>query len=264
MRAFVLLLVISACLVTVPSSGCRSASYAGPSSDLLESATAAYLAGDYDSAVREYTDFLGSQPRSAEASQAYLGRGNAYYGLGRWRLAQADFENARSITRDRAVRARATLGLAHALFAQESYEEAQGVYMEVLRVHRGHVPQDEASYRLGISLARRAQWQDASDYLREVVSRWPQGEFARLARAKLPCVAQGRFTVQVGAFTDRRLAERRLEELRAGGFEAEMAEIDMDGTTGYAARSGRLSTWAEARSHAARLESAGFSTYLLP
>ena len=257
--------VFAALTMAAALAGCQTTSgTAGGRPALLESATATYLAGDGEEAIRLYTDFLGSQPSTAQASEAYLGRGTAYYDLGRYRLAEADFANSERMARDRGVRARAMLRLAHAIFAQDRYAEAAKLYMRVLRSHKGYVAQDEALYRLGIALARQGQWEDARAYLEDVLSRWPNGEFAKLARAKLPCVMGRHFTVQVGAFTKRELAETKVGELREKGFQGEVVPIDMAGVPGYAARSGRLATWAQAQDHAGRLERAGFSTYALP
>jgi len=264
-REFRILAGAAAVLAAAALCGCRGAPAAGgPTPPLLEDATATYLAGDNLEAIRLYSDFLRSRPSGDQAAQAYLGRGHAYYGLSRWRLAEADFENARKLARDRSVKAQATLGLAHTAFAQDRYGEAEKIYMEVLRSHKGYVPQDETMYRLGIALARQGQWEDAAGYLQEVLNRWPDGEFARLAKAKLPSVLERHFTVQVGAFTKRPLAEARLEELAQKGFQGEIVAIEMDGVPGYAVRSGRLSSWVRATSHAVRLEAAGFSTYALP
>ena len=257
-HTFLLALLVAAC-------GCAATT--GPRSErseVLQAATAACLAGQYEPAVRQYTDFLASQPPASLAAEGYLGRGNAYYRLSRFALAEADFADAEKLARDHGIRAQANLGRAHAIFAQERYRESEKMYLQMLRSYKGLVPQDEATYRLGVALARQGNWDDAAIYLQDVVTRWPNGEFAKLAAAKLPSVRERTFSVQVGAFTKRTLAESEVKKLQQKGFPGEVAPIDLDGVPGFAVRSGRFSTWSAAGDHAARLEQAGFSTYRLP
>ncbi len=259
-RGLLLILVPAACLFC----GCVTGGGRVERPVLLETATATYLAGESEEAVQLYTDFLGSGPEDAPAAEGYLGRGNAYYKLGKYGLAESDFSGSARLARDRNVKAQATLGLGHAVFAQERYDGAEKIYMLVLRKYRGYVGQDEVTYRLGMALARQGKWDDARIYLYEVISSWPSGEFAKRARAKLGTVAEGFFTVQVGAFTNKVLAEAKAKELERQGFGATVAAIDIDGVPGYAVRSGRFATWGLGSEHAAKLEGAGFSTYRLP
>ncbi|MCD6405072.1 MAG: tetratricopeptide repeat protein [Planctomycetes bacterium] len=230
----------------------------------VEQAAATYLAGDNEEAVRLYTDFLGSNPGSALSAEGFLGRGNAYYKLGKYTLAESDFRSCAGMARDRSVKAQATLGLGHAVFAQQRYSAAEKIYLKVLRSYRGLVAQDEVSYRLGVALARQAKWDDARIYLNDVVSRWPSGEFARRAKAKLACVTGRYFTVQVGAFTSKKLADAKAAEIDAKGFEGRVQPIDIDGVPGYAVRSGSFAVWQGACAAATKLQNAGFSTYTLP
>jgi tetratricopeptide (TPR) repeat protein len=251
-------------LVAAAVAGCATGRGASGDSAALETATATYLAGEYDEAAKAYTDFLASDPSTALQAEAYLGRANAYYRLARYDLSEADFRSAERITRDRTVKAQATLGIAHSLFARERYGEAERLYLRVLSAFKGFVPRDETTYRLGMTLSRQAKWADGQHYLEDVVLNWPSGEFARLAKAKLPSVRDRTFSVQIGAFTSKALAESEAGKLKAEGLPGEVVSIDMDGVTGFAVRSGRFATWAAAGDHAEILERAGFSTYRVP
>lgn len=245
--------------------GCAFTS--GPSHErpaLLGDATAMYLAAEYEDSVRAYTDFLGSQTSPALMAEGYLGRGNAYYKTARYLLAEADYRNAERLARDRSLRADATLGLAHTLFATERYGAAQKVYAKVLRSYEGLVAMDETTYRLGLAQARQGRWNEAVGNLEKVRKRWPAGEFARRAEAKLPTVISRKFTVQVGAFTNRQLAVSKVEELKDRGLAGKIVEIDLGGVPGYAVRSGGFTTWAAAGRHAERLAEQGFAIYRLP
>ena len=231
---------------------------------LLGDATAMYLAGEYEGSVRAYTDFLGSQTSPALMAEGYLGRGNAYYKTGRYLLAEADYRNAERLARDNSIRAEATLGLAHTLFATERYSAAQKVYAKVLRSYEGLVAMDETTYRVGLAQARQGKWDEARRNLEKVKKRWPAGEFARRSDAKLPAVMSRKFTVQVGAFTNRQLAAAKVQELKDRGLAGTIFEIDLGGVPGYAVRSGGFTTWAAAGRHAELLERQGFETYRLP
>ena len=194
----------------------------------------------------------------------YYARGISHERQEHWDQAEADFRNAQRLTRANSVKADATLGLAHALFAQERYGESQKVYTMVLRSYEGLVAMDETTYRLGLAQARQGKWDEAQRNLRKVAERWPAGEFARRAEAKLPAVISRKFTVQVGAFTNRQLAESKVEDLKEKGLAGRIVEIDLGGVPGYAVRSGGFTTWAVAGKHAELLDGKGFATYRLP
>ena len=231
---------------------------------MLQTASTNVLTGNYDEAVTIYTDFLGTGPAPQLMAEGYVGRGNAYYKLGRYELAEADFRAGLSIQCDRATRAQATLGLANSVFALENYEGAEKVYRQIPRLYQGLVPQDEVTYRLGLSLARQGKWDEVRQLLEQVAADWPGGDFARSAKAKLAAVNGRVFTVQVGAFTNKTVAEKALGELKAQNFPAALEPIDIGGVPGYAIRSGRFTDWKAVSDHAEKLKAAGFPVYKLP
>jgi len=251
-------------LLAIAAVGCAGQQGRTTEPPALQSAATALVGGDANQAVTLYTDYLGTNPNSPEVADAYVGRGNAYYKLEKYDLAESDYNAALSKARDKAVKAQATMGLANAAAAQERFGEAEKLYRQALSSYGGQVPQDEATYRLAISLARQGRWDEAAKGLESVQSQWPSGEYAKYAKAKLPAVQAKAFTVQVGAFNKQAQAQAVVKQLEAKSFPARIDTIDNDGVTLYAVRSGSFQTWQEAARRADDLKNAGFSVMRLP
>ncbi len=231
---------------------------------MLQSASTYALAGNYDQAVIAYTDFLGTNTRNEFTGEGYVGRGNAYYKLGSYELAESDFRSGLSAASDRTMKAQATMGMANSVFAMEKFDPAEKLYRQILRTYQGLVPQDEVTYRLGMSLARQGKWDESLQLLGEVAGNYPSGEYAKYARAKMQSVKNRFFTVQVGAYTSKSVADKTLADLKAKGFAGKLDPIDIDGVAGYAVRSGVMASWRDVSDYASKLKDAGFSTYKLP
>ena len=230
----------------------------------LQEAATFFLAGQYDQAVTLYTDFLGSNPSPALMAEGYVGRANVYFKLGKYDLSEADFQAAIPPAADRPMKAQATLGMANSVFAQERFERAEGIYRQILKSYVGLVPQDEVTYRLALAVARQGRWNESKQLLEQVIGSFPNGDYAKVARAKLAAVNDRYFTVQVGAFTNKAMADKAVAELKAKGLAAAALPIDIDGTPGFSVRSGQFTTWAAATEHADKLKAAGFQVYKLP
>jgi len=231
---------------------------------LLQTASTNALAGNYDQAVQTYTDFLGTNPKPELMAEGYVGRGNAYYKLAKYELAEQDFRAGLNAADDRTMKAQATAGMANSIFAEERFDAAEKLYRQILKSYQGLVQQDEMTYRLAISLARQTRWDEARQLLEQVAGSWPSGDFAKSARAKLASVNDKFFTVQVGAFTNKAMADATVKELKSKGFTGAVEPIDIDGVPGYAVRSGHCPTWQAVTEQADKLKAAGFSTYKLP
>jgi tetratricopeptide (TPR) repeat protein len=225
---------------------------------LLQSAATSLLGGDANQAVTQYTDFLGTNPNSPKAAEAYLGRGNAYFKLEKYDLAEADYKSALDKASDKTLKAQATMGLGNAASALERFDAAEKIYRQAMSTYAGVVPQDEVTYKLGLALARQGKWDDAYQYLDKVVTSWPSGEYARYAKAKLAVVKGKSFTVQVGAFTNKTLADAAVKQVTAAQLPARIETINNDSVQLYAVRSGNFPTWQAATEHAGKLQKAGF------
>jgi tetratricopeptide (TPR) repeat protein len=260
-RAKILSIIVCTALFALASTGCggtKGNRAAEP--PLLQSAATSLLGGDANQAVTQYTDFLGTNPDSPKAAEAYLGRGNAYFKLEKYDLAEADYKSALDKASDKTVKAQATMGLGNAAVALERFDAAEKIYRQVMSAYGGVVPQDEVTYRLGLSVARQGKWDDAYKYFDKVVTSWPSGEYAKYAKAKLAVVKDKAFTVQVGAFTNKALADAAVKQLTAAHMPARIETISSDTVQLYAVRSGSFPTWQAASEHSAKLQRAGFKS----
>jgi tetratricopeptide (TPR) repeat protein len=231
---------------------------------LLMTAGTNFLAGKYEQAEIDYTDFLATEHRPELTAEAYIGRGNVYYKLASYERAYNDYSAAFSMTKVKDLRGQAMSGMAASIFAQERYDTSEKLCRDLLRMYQGVIQQDEITLRLGLSQVRQSKWDEGAESLEQVIAKWPSGESAATAEAKLPPVKEKFFTVQTGAFTNKQVAEAALKDLKAKGFIGTLEPINIKGVAGYAVRSGHFSNWQATAEHADKLKSAGFSTYKLP
>jgi len=116
-------------------------------------------------------------------------------------------------------------------------------------------------YLLGVAYLRQAKWDEAENYLGQVIRNYPYSSRKPLAQEKMP--AEDRFfSVQVGAFRTREKANRVTRDLSKRGFDSFIRVINRSGTPYYCVRTGRFSSWNEVKKHAHRVEAAGFRDVL--
>jgi cell division septation protein DedD len=154
--------------------------------------------------------------------------------------------------------------MADCAYALEHFDVAERLYRQILKSYIGLVPQDEVTYHLALSVVRQSKWDEGKELLEQVIAGWPSGDIAKRAKAKLPSVNEKFFTVQIGAFTNKAMADTALKDLKAKGFAGTLESIDIEGEPAFAVRAGRFSSWKAATEHADKLKIAGFSTYKLP
>ncbi len=202
-------LLLSACVPLQPE--VKNAPY-------LEKAEGEFLLEQYGQAIGHYELFLSENPEHPERAKI-LGRiGKCHLGAGRPDLALRSFDQALALDPQGPVRWEIVFrgGVAHRL--QGDVARALEAFRAVAAappVDRGRaVMDDELRYEHAMALFRAGDWKAGQAELAAVS---PRGPFAARRQVRLGLAA---YAVQVGAFTDERLArsqELRLKVVSPGG-----------------------------------------------
>jgi tetratricopeptide (TPR) repeat protein len=161
------------------------------------------------------------------------------------------------------LRDKAYLGLFDGYYMDEYYEQARKIVKRLLNVS----PKSEFLSLIYLKLARAnlklAQWRHAREYLERIINQFPASLEAHLARQLLD--EKHYFAVQVGAFIDKKRAEKLAVELQRKGEYAYIVEtIDHQDRKFYRVRVGQLSLLSEARQLKLKLSKEGYPTQIYP
>ncbi len=212
--------------------------------EILSSGYQAYENGDDREATRQMDIFLRDY-------DGYRGDDRAYYlrGLTRYRLknlsgAKADLNAAISRSQDKALRAKALLALGDLAYGGGDMALAENMYRQALAdIIVKEPPADKALYMLGCVLQRQGRWGDANVQLNKLIYHFPGSKAAGNAGRKVHCRA---WTVQAGAFHNKRHADASAGKLKAGGMSAKREPIIREGQLWHVVHVGRYATYEQA------------------
>ena len=218
-------------------------------------AEAEFLNGDFREAERLYHDVAERAPSPEDRARARYWRGVCRLKLGRPSKARSDFQSYLSDPADSDLAFEAREGLADCARKQERFHEAAAAYESLAAA-------TPASNRRASLLRRLAECRSkAGD---GTGARQARRMAAKLGRAhgsqspKQPIAAAKAFTVQLGAFSQRRSADDLARRLRANGLPGDVRRRQVKGRQLYCVRSGQFSEKTSAERHAQKLKRIGF------
>ena len=207
------------------------------------------------------------------ARKGYLSRHDAAYAgyyLGLSRLRLGDYPQAydafKQVVNERPsdqIYEKAYIGVIDALYMQGRYEQALQEALSLM----GRRPRSEMLGLIYLKAARAslrlAHWAQAQDFLQKIIHDYPKSFEGRLARQLLE--EKQYFTVQVGAFLDKALAERLTRDLLdRGEYAYIVATTAPDGRLFYRVRVGRTTALKDALALEAKLSGLGYPTRIYP
>ena len=235
----------------------------GASSITLPDIETALIAQKYDDARRMSQTLMAQTRNPAEKSQAQY-----YFAVSCLHLAQ--YASARE-----AFAAVMSAHPANNLYEKAALGEIDGYYLDgiydaALKKAQSFRKKNFRSDVLSLvylKIARAnlklANWPQAKEYLEKIIKEFPDSLEVRAARDLLS--EKQYFTVQVGAFKERPMAETLVRELSSKGDYTYIVETNTaDGKKIYRVRVGQMSALGDARKLQTKLSQLGYSTLIYP
>ena len=238
------------------------AAWAQPGSAPPHEAEAAYLRGDYATAIRLSEPSLTGTPTSETDELWYL-TGMSQLALQRYDEAARTFQHLLDQSPAGRWQLRAETGRARAVWKGGDPARAVTLYQATLEQTNPGTPEAVAiQYDLGQAAKSAAQW-DLARATAQALTRWPASFESQMAQQTLQNADFG-FWVQAGAFGQRDNAARLQRELTRRGYAVTVDRTLSEGQAIYRVRLGRFATRAEAVQTARRLAKSGFPAKVVP
>lgn len=215
---------------------------------LLGEVEQAYQDGDDATAIVRADRFLLSYNGTNAAGEAYYLRGLAHARRRERDLARRDFEQAlqRAHRKDLAPLTQVALG--NLDFEQWKLGTAAEHYRVAVEQLPNEPPKDLVLYRLGLCEARLGHWAQARNWFSQVMHLFSHSAVEPAARRY---AAADAFTVQCGAYSDWRNADRQVRMLKERNLPAER-RMDSHGRY-HLVQVGRYPRYQEARTALAKV-----------
>lgn len=246
-------------LVLVGTGGCAANRRADRQA--FDTGYAAFQAGQWEKAIEGFTQYLRSDPTSADRGEVYYYRGEALVRLNRRAEAKTDFVRAIGAGPKPPIDQFARVAVGNLYYEEGNDAKALEHYAKVLAGPRDDLPVPAILFRAGVSLQRLGRWSMADKYLARVIEKYSNTPWAALAMRRLHADA---FRVQTGAFAAMTTAQGRARRAQQAGFTVRIAKVATGRQTLHAVQVGRAATYAEAEALAQRVRQAGFEALIVP
>lgn len=223
----------------------------------------AIIQQDFTQAHKLANKLLTRDLNAEEAQEVKFYLGLSHLRLGEYSQAREVFESLVEKKNDPQLRDRAYLGLFNSYYLNEEYKQASRVIKKLLKLS----PKSQFLSLIYLKMARvnlkLANWREARKYLKKIINGFPNSMEVYTAKQLLE--EKHYFAVQVGAFLDRKLAERQVEKLRRMNEYAYILEtIDKDNRKFYRVRVGQLTILNDATQLRSKLSKEGYPTQIYP
>lgn len=223
--------------------------------------------GRYQEANRDFTQVIARNPNSWALSEVFYFRGLTRLRMGHRSEAKADFRQGASRYGRQLTQVYSAVALANLEYEEGNDPLAVHLYKQMLKGDLGQTPVDAVLFRLGVSLQRLGLWREADDTFAHLIDKYGDSDLRPAARRRFQASF---FTVQVGAFVDRRNARSLAAKLRArkwpvtvGVAAGRTARMGKDKTY-HTVSVGRYRTYLDARAVARKLKAKGHSVVIKP
>lgn len=241
--------------------GCTQLSPEGRA--LLESGYDAAERGDNQGTINAMDKFLDEHGKSHRADEGYYLRGLGHYRAGHRSEAQADFAKALDETGKKEVRGKAHLALGDIAWDDDDMAEAEKNYRAALKdLPADEPPVDRVHFRAGAALQRMGKWEEAAVEFHRVMELFKSSPFAAQAARRVN--ASG-WTVQVGAFKVKSVADQAAAKLRQGGLIADVRPTNEGGQgLAFLVQAGSYATYEDAQAALGRIRQGHPDAFIAP
>lgn len=224
---------------------------------------AALMSRDYVRVGEIVRQLLKERPSAEQESVLRYYSGLSALRLGRYAEAENVFRRLEASRLREDLSDQVTAGLIDALYLQGFYEKALQESGRVLARRKDSAMASAFCLKAARANLKLARWVKAGELLRRVAEEYPLSFESDVARQLLE--EQQYFTVQVGSFADKALAQHLVNELTRRQEYAFIVESRAsDGRTNFRVRVGRLSNLRDAVTLEAKLAGLGYPTLIYP
>lgn len=212
--------------------------------ELLQSAEISLDDGQYLRTVEYADQFLLSNSRSIDASKAYYLRGRAKAMTHNSEGARADLAKAIDLARDKDILAASQSALGDLAYWSGDMALAENMYRKGLGGLESHTRKaGHANYRLGCVLQRQGRWAEADVAFNKVIYHLPGSDLASRASRR---VHRDTWTIQVGAFSEKKVADQNAQDLTKQSLPAVAKPESIDHSLLFVVQVGRYPTYEQA------------------
>ncbi len=234
---------------TAMMAGCDAA-LSPQARELLQGGTDCFERGDYAGTVTQMDTFLRDHARSRGVPRAYCLRGKAKHRLEDIDGARADLTEAAD-TKDSKVRSEASVVLGNIAYEQDDMALAENMYRQALEeMNPGDPLFGHGCFRLGCVLQRQGRWRDADKQYNKVIYHMEGSDIATQAARR---VHRTTWTIQAGAFEQKKRAEADASQLRESSLPAGVKPEAVDRTLLHVVQVGRFPTYEQALAQLAKV-----------
>ncbi len=233
-------------------------------SDLsLQNIENAFLRKDYPSVLKLAEEYLGKNPPAPSVNKVYYYAGTAHVQLKDYDKAQEYFEKIIRNNPEARLRDQANLGIFDVCFMKENYGGAARVIKKVLEESPSSDYLSSAYLKAAKASLKLAEWEQAGDYLRKIVQKYPNSFEYPWAKQLLE--EKQYFAVQVGAFMEQQRAEEMVDELKKRNEYAYVVVTkDEENQKFYRVRVGQLASLEEAKTLQSHMTQLGYPGRIYP
>jgi tetratricopeptide (TPR) repeat protein len=206
---------------------------------------------------------ISKQPPADEYQKALYYLGLSHLSLGNYSKAREAFQQLINQRPDEQLFDKAQIGIIDSFNLSGEFQRALDLANDLLKLR----PRSEFTGLIYLKMARSnlklARWDQAKRLLNKIMIQYPDSLEYHLARQLL--AEQQFFSVQIGAFLDRKRAENLIKEVKGSGEYGYIVETtDKAGEKFYRVRVGRFSQLDEAQGLNWRLSHLGYPTLIYP
>lgn len=217
-----------------------------------------YLKGDYEQSLKDYRKLLEVYPQSSYAPAAQYWIGSMLLSQKRYGEARREFKKVLENYPQSNYLDWAQAGMGDSYLKEGNYSLALTEYQRALEDYPKSDILNLIYFNLGECYEKGKKEKEALEVYQRLTIECPHSLELAKAQEKISILEAkfappGRYSIQVGAFSEKARADRLAQGLKAKGYDAYIMTITIEGRRFHRVRVGRLATEAQAQELARKL-----------
>lgn len=215
----------------------------------LQSGYQAYQQGRFFDAQNTARAYIADNTTGQDLAEAYYLAAISEEHQDELALAAQDYQAAIAHSQRRDLQAKSYKALGDISYIDARFGQAATDYKNFMALMPTPAPDQRTLYRLGVALQNSGHWNDARQYLDELVTSYPGSQLSKNALQRL---SMNHFALQFGAWNNAAAAWRQVAGLKARGLAATVVPHTIAGRTLFLVQGGNCATYSAAMAARAR------------